>query len=61
MAKKKHEDDSDRSQMEQSDSEDFAEDPISKKLYKPSGPDGMGWGDFRQINPNDLELLEEMQ
>ena len=20
-----------------------------KKVYKPSGPDGNGWGDFRQI------------
>ena len=61
--KKRTEDDSDQSQLEQSNSEDedFGEDPISKKLYKPSGPDGMSWGDFRQINPNDLELLEEMQ
>ena len=30
-----------------------------KKLYKPTGPDGKGWGDFRQLNANDLEVLKE--
>ena len=32
-----------------------------KKMYKPSGPDGNGWGDFRQINQADIQLLEELQ
>ena len=48
----------------QSDGEnefDDLTDPLDKKLYKPTGPDGNGWGDFRKINPNDLELLEEMR
>ena len=28
------------------------------KLYKPSGPDGKGWGEFRSLNQTDLELLD---
>ena len=32
-----------------------------KRLYKPTGPDGKGWGDFRQINENDLQVLQEFQ
>ena len=28
------------------------------KLYVPSGPDGKGWGEMRQLNAADLKLLE---
>ena len=56
---------------EESDEEDFEKNPEyegkteeeimkmkwEKKLYKPTGPDGKGWGDFRQLNENDLNLL----
>ena len=32
-----------------------------KRLYKPTGPDGKGWGDFRSLNENDLQTLAEFQ
>ncbi len=28
-------------------------------MYKPTGPDGAGWGDFRRLNAADLEVLAE--
>jgi hypothetical protein len=28
------------------------------KLYKPSGPDGKGWGDFRKLTKEEEELAE---
>ena len=31
------------------------------KIYKPTGPDGNGWGDFRKLNANDLQIMEEIQ
>ena len=31
-----------------------------KKLYKPTGPDGQGWGDFRQETEKDKIILEEL-
>ena len=33
---------------------------VENDLYKPSGPDGKGWGDYRQLNENDLTLLDEL-
>lgn len=30
-----------------------------EKLYKPSGPDGRGWGEFRQYTEEELRALEE--
>jgi len=30
-----------------------AQKAIEEKLYKPSGPDGKGWGDFRIIDEVD--------
>lgn len=30
-------------------------------MYKPTGPDGKGWGDFRSLNENDLQVLAEFQ
>ena len=37
--------------------EEIEEAKWQKKLYKPTGPDGKGWGDFRKLNPIDLEVL----
>ena len=28
-----------------------AKERYEKKLYKPTGPDGQGWGDFRKVTP----------
>jgi hypothetical protein len=32
-----------------------------KRLYKPTGPNGKSWGDFRSLNENDLQTLAEFQ
>jgi hypothetical protein len=37
--------------------EEIAEAKWKERLYKPTGPDGKGWGDFRQLNAQDLEVL----
>ena len=45
----------DPKKQKQSDSENSEnEEP---KLYKPSGPDGKGWGEFRKLNIDDLKML----
>lgn len=31
-----------------------------KKLYKPTGPDGHGWGDFRKVTPQEEIILDEL-
>jgi len=31
-----------------------------KKLYKPTGPDGQGWGDFRKLKPEDEVVLDDL-
>ena len=31
-----------------------------KKLYKPTGPDGQGWGDFRKTTDQEGIILEEL-
>ena len=31
-----------------------------KKVYKPSGPDGKGWGDFRETEKHNFLILEEI-
>ena len=41
--------------------EEIEEVKWQKRLYKPTGPDGKGWGDFRKLNPIDLEILQEYQ
>jgi hypothetical protein len=30
-------------------------------IYKPTGPDGKGWGEFRQLSPEDIQFFEEMK
>ena len=50
--KRKEKDDEESSNQAQNDSE---------KLYKPSGPDGLGWGEFREITQLDIDLLEQVQ
>ena len=31
-----------------------------KKLYKPTGPDGQGWGDFRKMTNQEEMILDEL-
>ena len=67
--KPKIEDEESIGDVEEEDDEEFAgldkyeiqQMKRQKKMYKPTGPDGKGWGDFRQINEPDLQLLEELQ
>lgn len=43
----------DKSDVESDDSEareEKAREKWEKKLYKPTGPDGQGWGDFRKMS-----------
>lgn len=45
-------DDENKSDVESDDSavkEEKAREKWEKKLYKPTGPDGLGWGDFRKM------------
>ena len=37
-----------------------AKEKWEKKLYKPTGPDGKGWGDFREQTERDKIILEEL-
>ncbi|CAI2378336.1 unnamed protein product [Moneuplotes crassus] len=32
---------------------------LEDKLYKPTGPDGKGWGEFRNISEKDIKKLED--
>jgi hypothetical protein len=41
--------------------ESDSEEPEKTKIYKPTGPDGKGWGDFRKINENDLEMMNSIK
>ena len=34
---------------------------FEKKLYKPTGPDGKGWGEFRDVNKEEKIILEELE
>jgi len=45
--------------FEEDEVEDQEEEEGKDKLYRPTGPDGKGWGDFRELNENDLKVLEE--
>ena len=54
-------DDSDNPEFEGMTPEEIEEVKWQKRLYKPTGPDGKGWGDFRKLNPIDLEILQEYQ
>ena len=40
---------------------DIDEDGEEKKIYKPTGPDGKGWGRFRELTKEDEEMFEEMK
>ena len=37
------------------------EDLDEKELYKPTGPDGLGWGEFRKLTETDVKRFEEMK
>lgn len=39
--------------------EEIAQLKWQKRLYKPTGPDGKGWGDFRKLNEQNLEVLQD--
>ena len=54
--KKEGEEDND-AEYEGLEEEEIAKLKWEKKLYKPTGPDGKGWGDFRKLNENDLNIL----
>lgn len=30
-------------------------------MYRPTGPDGLGWGEFRKLNEDDIKRFEAMQ
>jgi hypothetical protein len=32
-----------------------------EKIYKPTGPDGRGWGEFRVLTPQDIEMFERIK
>lgn len=38
-----------------------AKEKFESKLYKPTGPDGRGWGDFREVTKEEQITLEELQ
>jgi hypothetical protein len=52
--KKEEEGDSDDPEFEGMNEEEIQKVKWEKKLYKPSGPDGHGWGDFRKLNEADI-------
>ena len=58
---KEGEDDRDNPEYEGMDEEEIAKRKWEKRLYKPSGPDGKGWGDFRGLNATDLSVLQEYE
>ena len=37
-----------------------AKEKWERKLYKPTGPDGQGWGDFRKMTDQEGIILEEL-
>ena len=34
---------------------------IEKKAYKPSGPDGRGWGNFRNLTTEEVALINQLE
>lgn len=40
--------------------EEKAKERWEKKLYKPTGPDQQGWGDFRKVTEQESVILEEL-
>lgn len=32
-----------------------------KDIYRPTGPDGRGWGEYRILSPEDINYFEEMR
>ncbi len=44
-----------------SDDEGAKEKKWQKKLYKPTGPDGRGWGDFRENTKTEEIIIEELE
>ncbi len=42
------------------DADDFDE-KGEKKMYKPSGPDGKGWGEDRILTPEEIKIFEDLK
>lgn len=40
---------------------DIDDNDDGKKIYKPTGPDGKGWGKFRELSAEDKEMYERMK
>lgn len=34
---------------------------VEDKVYKPSGPDGRGWGNFRQLDAHEIEQIRQLE
>ena len=44
-----------------SDSDSQKQKKLDKKLFKPTGPDNRGWGDFRKNTNTENIILEELE
>ena len=54
-------DDDEDAESEDSEAKEAkAREKWERKLYKPTGPDGQGWGDFRVMNDQEKLILEEL-
>ena len=58
--KKKKEESSDDESEDEEVKEAKAKERFERKLYKPTGPDGQGWGDFRQMTDQEKIILDEL-
>jgi hypothetical protein len=45
---------------ESGDEEEASEDKLEKKRFKPTGPDGLSWGDFRKPTAREQIIIEEL-
>jgi RNA-binding motif X-linked protein 2 len=34
---------------------------VEDKAYRPSGPDGKGWGNFRQLDKQEIEAIQRLE
>ena len=51
---------SDDEKGDNSDSQSKKSEKVSKRLFKPTGPDGKGWGDTRTVTTTEEIILEEL-
>ena len=43
------------------DEQSSDEDKLEQKMFKPTGPDGRSWGDFRECTATELVIIEELE